>query len=63
VQAVVHRGHDAKVSATAAQCPKEFALAVVSGKRDTSIRENDLRGEQIIEGETEAADQWAVAAA
>src|SRR5262249_17786429 len=63
VQPVIHRGHDAKVSATPTQCPKEFALAVVSRDRNSSIRENDLRSEQIIESETEAADQWAVAAA
>src|SRR5262249_39593976 len=63
VQAVVHRGHDAKVSTATAQCPKEFVLTVVSRERDTSIRENDLHREQIIESETEAADQWAVAAA
>src|SRR6516225_1735785 len=63
VQAVVHRGHDAKVSATATQCPKELALAVVARERNTSIRENDFSRKQIIESETKAADQWAVAAA
>src|SRR5262245_12504149 len=62
VQAIVHRGHDAKVSTATAQCPKELVLTVVSRERDTSIK-NDLRGEQIIESETEAADQWAVATA
>ena len=43
--------------------PKEFALAVVSRERNTSIRENDFGRKQIIESETKAADQGAVAAA
>src|SRR6516225_4242142 len=47
VQAVVHRGHDAEVSTTPAPCLTKFAHAVGSRQRDTSIRENDLRGEQI----------------
>src|SRR6516165_5903179 len=63
VQTVVHRGHDAKVSTATAQCPKEFALAVIARERNSSIRENDLRSEQIVESETVAADQGAIAAA
>jgi hypothetical protein len=59
----MHYSHDAKVPTAATQCPKELALAVVSCERNSPIRENDLRGEQIIESETEAADQRAVTAA
>ncbi len=52
-----------KISAAAAQCPKQLLVIVIIGGNDASIRENHLCGEQIIEREPEAADQSSVTAA
>jgi hypothetical protein len=63
VQTVAHGGHDAKISAAAAQCPKQLLVIVMIGGNDASIRENHLCRQQIIEREPEAADQGSVTAA
>src|SRR6516162_2588945 len=56
-------GHDAKISAAPAQCPKQLRLIVIIGYYDPPIREDDLGGEQIVQRQSGAADQWPVAAA
>ena len=63
MQTVAHGGHDAEVSAAAAQCPEQLLFIVVIGDDDAPISEHDLRGEQIVERQAEAADQRPVAAA
>ena len=60
---MTHAGHDTKISAAAAQCPKQLLFIVVIGNDDPPIREDDLRGEQIVQRQSGAADQWPVAAA
>jgi hypothetical protein len=63
MQTMTHGGHDAKVAAAATQRPEQVLLMVVGRDDDAAVREHDLRGEQIVEGQPEAADQRAVAAA
>ena len=60
---MTHAGHDTKISAAAAQCPKQLLFIVVIGNDDPPIREDDLRGEQIVQRQSGATDQWPVAAA
>jgi hypothetical protein len=60
---MTHGGHDAKVAAAATQRPEQVLLMVVGRDDDAAVREHDLRGEQIVEGQPEAADQRAVATA
>jgi hypothetical protein len=43
--------------------PEQLLFIVVFGDNDASIRENDLRSEQVVERESEAADQSSVTAA
>src|SRR5215472_16170055 len=45
------------------QCPKQLLFIVVVGNEHPPIREDDLCGEQIVQRQTGAADQWPVAAA
>jgi hypothetical protein len=64
VQTVAHGGHDAKVAAAAAaQGPEQLLFMVVAHDDGAAIREDDLCGEQIVEGEAEATDQGTVTAA
>src|SRR5499433_1567347 len=60
---MAHGGHDAKISATAAQCPKQLLFIIAIGDDDPPVREDDLCGEQIVQRQSGAADQWPVAAA
>jgi hypothetical protein len=63
MQTEAHGGHDAEVAAAAAQCPEQLRIIVAAGDNDASISEHDLSGQQIVECQAEAADQWPVAAA
>jgi hypothetical protein len=63
VQAAAHGGHDAEVSAAAAQCPEQLRFIGLVGDDNASISEHDLCGQQIVERQAEASDQWPVAAA
>ena len=63
MQPVAHGGHHAEVAAAATQRPEEFGLVVRICQHDASVRENNLRGEQVIQREPEAADQRPITAA
>ncbi len=63
MQTEAHGGHGAEVSAAAAQRPEQLLFIVPAGNNDASIGEHDLSGQQIVECQAEAADQWSVAAA
>jgi GTP-binding protein HflX len=63
VQTNAHLGHDAKISAAATQDPEQILFVARLGGDDTSVRQNDVGGDQIVERKTEAADQWPIAAA
>jgi hypothetical protein len=52
--------HDAKVSTAATNCPEQLFFIVATCDNDASIRQHDLRGDHIVEGKPEAADQGAV---
>ena len=62
-QTVAHGGHDAETSAAAAQRPEQLLFTVAAGDNGASISEHDLSGQEVIECQAEAADQWSVAAA
>jgi hypothetical protein len=62
MQLEAHRRDDAKVAA-AAQRPEQLLFILVVGDDDASVREDDLCGLEIVEGEPEPADQRAIAAA
>ena len=63
VQAATHRGHHAKVSAPAAQRPKQLGIVSVIGKDDASIGEDHLGFDEIVEREPETANQRPITAA
>jgi hypothetical protein len=63
VQAVLQGGHDAEISAAAPQRPEQLLFTFGIGDDHASIRQHNLRGEEIIECQPEPADQRAVAAA
>ncbi len=63
VHTVSHRRHHAKISAATTERPEQLRFAVGRGGDDAPIRENNFRGEQIIERKPETADQRSVSAA
>jgi hypothetical protein len=56
VKACRRQGHHAKVSAAAAQRPKQLGFVSVIGKNDASIGEDHLGIDEIVERETETTD-------
>ena len=63
MQAVAHGGHDAEVSAAAAQCPEQVLFSVVFGGYGAAVRENDVCGDDVVERQTKASNQRPIAPA
>ncbi len=63
VQSATHRGHHAKVSAPAAQRPKQLGFVSVIGKNDASIGEDHLGFDEIVEREPATANWRPITAA
>src|SRR6202043_597029 len=62
MEAVTHRGYYAKISAAAAQRPEQFFIILWIGGSDTAVRQDNLRGEQIVKRQSETPDQRSIAA-
>src|SRR5262249_5231194 len=58
-----HSGHDAKVSATAKQGPKQLVFSLVFGGDEAAVRENHVCGSYIVERQAKAANQRPIAPA
>ena len=58
-----HRGHNAKVSAAATQCPEQLLFSVAFGGDDAAVRENHVCGNYIVERQAKAANQRPIAPA
>jgi hypothetical protein len=63
MQAHTHRGDHAEVAATAAQRPEQLWLVIRVGRDDSSIRQDNLGAEQVVQCKAEPPVERTVAAA
>jgi hypothetical protein len=57
------RRDDAEVPAAAAQGPEQVAVGALAGRHERPVREDHVGGQEIVDGQAEAAGQVADAAA